>query len=349
MCIVIFTTAHPDYSLILIDNRDEFILRPTSRPHWWTHPESGSDVLSSRDLQRAAKGTWLGITKTGNLAVLTNYREADSDDAQHPVHGIKSRGRMVNMWLGGLPDEGVMKGVDELVQDGGVKGVGGFSMVCSKLKRNHEGIAIVSNRAADVKDVPLVGLEPDGVWGLSNTVYNDPNEWPKVTTGKRLLKEVVAEAAAKKSTEDDLIASLFSVLDTESMPERPAGSSLQEYMNLLKHTIFVPPIGDELNRVEMEKATAKGRILWADLKNNRRAVEELKQESRPGVTPSSSPHPPMGFEEGMYGTQRQTVMLVDNEGNTTYVERALWDANGNEIPRGEGDVVFRFKIEGWDE
>ncbi|KAL7787861.1 NRDE domain-containing protein [Trichoderma ceciliae] len=347
MCIVLFTTAHPAYSLILIDNRDEFILRPTSRPHWWTHPESGGEVLSSRDLQRAAKGTWLGITRTGSLAVLTNYRETDNNDADHPVHGIKSRGRMVNMWLGGLPDEGIKKGVDELVRDGGVKGVGGFSMVCGRLRRNNEGIAIVSNRAADVSDVPIVGLEPDGVWGLSNTVYSDPNEWPKVTTGKRLLKEVVLEALANKSAEDDLIARLFSILETESMPERPPGSSLQEYMNLMRHTIFVPPIGDEVNRVEMQKATAKGCILWADLKDDRQAVEELKQESRPDISPS--PHPSIGFEEGMYGTQRQTVLLVDNEGNATYVERALWDANGNEISRGEGDVAFRFKIEGWDE
>lgn len=349
MCIVLFTTAHPGYSLILIDNRDEFILRPTSRPHWWTHPESGGEVLSSRDLQRAAKGTWLGITKTGSLAVLTNYRELVNDDAEHPIHGIKSRGRMVNMWLGGLPDEGIKKGVDELVKDGGVKGVGGFSMVCGKLRRNNEGIAIVSNRAADVSDVPIVGLEPDGVWGLSNTVYNDPNEWPKVTTGKRLLKGVALEAAAKNSSEDDLVASLFSILDTESMPERPPGSSLQDYMNLMRHTIFVPPVGDDVNREEMQKATAKGKILWAHLKDDLKAVEELKAESRPDVTPSPSPHPSMGFEEGMYGTQRQTVLLVDNDGNVTYVERALWDANGNEIPRGEGDVVFRFKVDGWDE
>ncbi|PTB69205.1 hypothetical protein BBK36DRAFT_1139285 [Trichoderma citrinoviride] len=347
MCIVLFTTAHPSYSLILIDNRDEFILRPTSRPHWWTHPESGGEVLSSRDLQRAAKGTWLGITKTGSLAVLTNYREATNDDAEHPIHGIKSRGRMVNMWLGGLADEGLMKGVNELVRDGGVKGVGGFSMVCGKLKRNSEGIAIVSNRAAEASDVPIVGLEPNGVWGLSNTVYNDPNEWPKVTTGKRLLKQVAQDAAAKHSSEEELIAGLFSILDTESMPERPSGWSLQEYMNLMRHTIFVPPIGDDVNREEMQKATSKGRVLWAHMQDDQKAVEELKQESRPEVSPS--PHPSIGFEEGMYGTQRQTVLLVDHDGNATFVERALWDANGNEIPRGQGDVAFRWKIEGWDE
>jgi len=38
MCIAIATTAHPDYALIVADNRDEFISRPTSQPHWWTPP-----------------------------------------------------------------------------------------------------------------------------------------------------------------------------------------------------------------------------------------------------------------------------------------------------------------------
>lgn len=71
MCIVLLTTAHPKYALIVLDNRDEFILRPTSRPHWWTTKAStigtptphqdGDDtteedaqhILASRDLLRA--------------------------------------------------------------------------------------------------------------------------------------------------------------------------------------------------------------------------------------------------------------------------------------------------------
>ncbi|KAG5918569.1 hypothetical protein E4U42_006802, partial [Claviceps africana] len=102
MCIVLITTAHPGYALIVLDNRDEFILRPTSRPHWWRHAATGREVLSSRDLQRAERGAWMGITRDGLFAVLTNYREADGHDAGHPVHGIRSRGGMVTAWLGGL-------------------------------------------------------------------------------------------------------------------------------------------------------------------------------------------------------------------------------------------------------
>ncbi|KAH7019073.1 NRDE protein-domain-containing protein [Ilyonectria destructans] len=346
MCIVLFTTTHPDYALVLIDNRDEYILRPTSRPHWWTHGTSGRKVLSSRDLQRAEKGTWLGLTDDGFLAVLTNYREMIVDDTKHPVHGVKSRGGMVTAWLGGLPEESVTDGVHHLVKDGGVKGVGGFSMVCGKLRKKSQGIAIVSNRCGGVDDVPIVAKERGEIWGLSNAAFEASGtgeEWPKIRLGKELLTEVISESVSKKSSQEELITGLFSVLSKDTLPANDGNTSFIEYINQLKHSIFIPPIGDEVHRTAMNEAMAKGRAEWAT--DDQAAAEELAIEGRPDPSPS----PMMGFETGLYGTQRQTVVLVDWEGNVTMVERALWDGNGNEVPRGEGDLKFEFKINGWDD
>lgn len=344
MCIVLFTTAHPGYALIVIDNRDEYILRPTSRPGWWRHPTSGGEVLSSRDLQRAERGTWFGITRNGLLAVLTNYRELDMHDMAHPVHGVKSRGAVVTAWLGGLADGGISEGVRRLVKNGGVAGVGGFSMVSGKLRRKGGGIAIVSNRARQAGDVPLVGQQRGQTWGLSNTVFDDPEEWPKVKAGKRLLDDVVSEAASKHLSQEELVERLFAVLDTNTLPCRSPEAGFEDYVSQLKHTIFVPAIGDSAHRQAMHEAMAKG---WSAVKGEAKAVEELMAEQRPDAHPSAETV--AAFETGMYGTQRQTVMLVDWEGSVTFVERALWDGHGNAIRRGEGDVVFRFKIEGWNE
>jgi uncharacterized protein with NRDE domain len=58
--------------LVLLSNRDEFYQRPAMPLHWWPPDENGSRVLAGRDLQ--AGGTWLGVTATGRLAALTNYR-----------------------------------------------------------------------------------------------------------------------------------------------------------------------------------------------------------------------------------------------------------------------------------
>ncbi|KAI8312755.1 Transport and Golgi organization protein 2-like protein [Colletotrichum sp. SAR11_240] len=350
MCIVLLTTAHPDYALIVVDNRDEFILRPTSRPHWWTHP-SGAAVLSARDLQREEKGTWLGITKTGHLAVLTNYRETDLGDATHPIHAARSRGGMTNHWLGSDPAEPAPASVADLVKDGGVKGVGGFSMIAGKLKRKRgddekparalEGIAIVSNRCDQLEDVPWIAETRGEVYGLSNTVYNDPKPWPKVELGKKLVKEAVQEAVDKNLDEEALAERLFSVLDTDTLPKHP-DMSLADYIKELKQSIFVPAIGDESHRKAMADAVARGPGHFAT--DDQKAAESLQLGERPD--PPTKPN--LGFEVGLYGTQRQTVIMVDWDGNVSYRERALWDGNGNPIERGKGDEVFRFKIEGWE-
>ncbi|RCI17315.1 hypothetical protein L249_2616 [Ophiocordyceps polyrhachis-furcata BCC 54312] len=327
MCIVLFTTAHPAYSLIVIDNRDEYILRPTSRPAWWKHPTTGDDVLSARDLQRTDKGTWFGISRTGVLAVLTNYRE--KVDANHLA---KSRGRVVTAWLASSDEGGLEGRVRRLVQGngGGLVGVGGFSLVGGRLRKRDGGIAIVSNRARQTHDVPIINLRQRDTWALSNTVFDDPNEWPKVKDGKRLLAEAMAEAAASNEDEKTLLDRLFGVLDTDTLPQRDPQWSLEDYINRLRHTIFVPAIGDETHLAATRQAMARGRSDWT-------AVEDLAAEQRPEPIPAEEAA--SAFATGMYGTQRQTVLLVDWDGDVTFVERALWDRNGHEIPRGEGDVL----------
>lgn len=373
MCIVLLTTAHPSYALIVIDNRDEFILRPTSRPHWWTSvpekapdaaksngaaangnhsnrdaqhsgPRETQDTLSSRDLQRAEHGTWLGVTKHGNLAVLTNYRETDTSDSACPVHAARSRGGMVTAWLGASPSEEVPDFVRRML-DGGVGNVGGFSLICGKLRQKRHGhcghralepLAIISNRNDSVDKVPWIGEERGQVYGLSNTSYGDPDAWPKVESGKRLLSEAVKKAADQDLDEEALMDELFKILDTDTLPLEP-GMAFEDCISSLKNSIFVPPIGDEHHKEAMEKARANGKIEQFD-----EATEELRKEERPDETS-------VGFETGMYGTQRQTVILVDWHGNVTFRERALWTKHGNPIERPNGDVTFRFKIDGWEE
>jgi len=342
MCIVLLTTAHPEYAIIIIDNRDEFILRPTSRPHWWKLP-NGTNVLSSRDLQRAEKGTWLGITKQGVFAVLTNYRETNIHDIAHPVHGTRSRGGMVTRWLASDTKDGIEDSVHNMVKEGGVKGVGGFSMVCGKLKVTKEGnldrIAIVSNRNDHVDQVPWIGHCRGEVCGLSNTSFDDKNKWPKLEAGKRLLRDVIDKAVREEMGEEELVQRLYRVLDTDMLP-RHASMSLEEYVAELKHSIFIPPIGDAEHREAMEEARAKGLGQWAP-DDQRAAEEEMAAE---GIVDLSN----LGFETGMYGTQRQTIILVTWDGQVSFRERALFDANGNPISRGTGDVLFRFTIEDWE-
>ncbi|KAH6842706.1 NRDE protein-domain-containing protein [Chaetomium sp. MPI-CAGE-AT-0009] len=369
MCIALFTTAHPEYALVAIDNRDEYILRPTSGPQWWTaettsHASNGSangingcaktqpntsgkiEALSSVDLQRPERGTWMGITKGGNFAVLTNYRETNTGNANHPVSGMRSRGGMVTAWLTADPAESTEQFVHRMLSDGGVKGVGGFSLVCGKLRRvageeNIEPLAVISNRCDHAGQVPWICDQRGSVYGLSNAIYlekNDDNEnnlWPKIRDGKDLLSRAVAAGGS----EEELVASLFKILDTENFPSDHT-VDLEEVIPLLKNSIFIPALGGKDHQQEMSEAQESGS---AEMKGrNLSAAETETLVAHPDEQPN-------GFQAGLYGTQRQTVTLVDWDGNVTYIERALWDCNGNAIPRGQGDQTFKFKIEGWEQ
>src|SRR5258708_7510243 len=89
MCLLLFAkSVHPKYKLILAANRDEFYNRPTAPAKFW---EDAPNLLAGRDLVYG--GTWLGITKTGHFAAVTNYRNPNQ------LNGKRSRGDLVSNFL----------------------------------------------------------------------------------------------------------------------------------------------------------------------------------------------------------------------------------------------------------
>ncbi|MEE9254880.1 MAG: NRDE family protein, partial [Pseudomonadales bacterium] len=70
MCLIILAIeASSDYPLIVAANRDEFHERPTAGAHFWG---DHSQLLAGRDLKEG--GTWMGITRDGRFAAVTNFR-----------------------------------------------------------------------------------------------------------------------------------------------------------------------------------------------------------------------------------------------------------------------------------
>ena len=92
MCLIFFAyKQHPETDLFVLANRDEFFARPTAPAHWW---EDTPHLLAGRDLQ--AGGTWMGMTRSGRFAAITNYREP-----QHIIANAPSRGDLVADFLRG--------------------------------------------------------------------------------------------------------------------------------------------------------------------------------------------------------------------------------------------------------
>ena len=259
---------------------------------------------------------------------------------------------MVTAWLTAAVDESTPEFVQRLMAADGVKGVGGFSLLCGKLRRRKdvdhelEPLAIISNRCDTPGHVPWIAERRGEVYGLSNTSFSDPDVWPKVQMGREKVLQAVEEVLEADLGEEDLVSKLYAVLDTDTLPEND-GREFEEYIYELRKSIFIPSIGSATPTQETPKADV---IAAADphisgITNGAPLVKtdesELKQEERPDpITPSAM--------TGIYGTQRQTIILVDWEGKVTFRERSLWDAQGNPIERGKGDMKFEFKIEGWN-
>ncbi len=186
MCLILFAYhVHPDYRLILAANRDEFYDRPTAPADFWSsHPQ----VLAGIDLKE--KGTWLGVTREGKFAAITNYRDPASWKADAP-----SRGKLVSRYL--TESAGPEKYLRSVVKKADV--YNGFNLLLG----DGADLFVYSNRG-DVRK-----LSP-GIYGLSNELLDTP--WPKVRRGKQLLKKALAQKGK------ELEEALFDLLSDRLVP-----------------------------------------------------------------------------------------------------------------------------------
>lgn len=187
MCLVLVVwRAHPRYACVVAANRDEFHARPTAPAGWWQdHPR----ILAGRDLE--AQGTWLGMTRGGRFAALTNYRGPQQRrDASTP-----SRGTLVTTML----ESGatVAQGLDYLAEVG--SRFNGFNLIFS----DGERLGIYESVRGQGRE-----LGP-GLYGLSNDLLDTP--WPKVLNAKGRLQAAFGDMT-------DTAALLDVLRDEESAP-----------------------------------------------------------------------------------------------------------------------------------
>lgn len=159
MCLLLVAIQKiPGYKLILAANRDEYYDRPTAPAGFWPDVPV---LLAGRDL--GAGGTWLGITRNGRIAALTNYRDPASHKARAP-----SRGELPFRYLSGM--ESAVDFIGKLRKT--ADQYNGFNLVLGDPK----DIYWFSNRSKK-----MLALTP-GLHGLSNHLLNTP--WPKVEKSK---------------------------------------------------------------------------------------------------------------------------------------------------------------------
>ena len=171
MCLIVFAwKVHPDFPLVVAANRDEFHARPTTAARFW---DDRPEILAGRDLE--GMGTWLGVTRSGRFAAVTNYREA----APAP-RDAASRGVLASRFLGsGEPPAAFAADVEA-----NGSAYRGFNFLAG----DRAELWWVSNRGGRARRI-----EP-GLHGLSNHLLDTP--WPKVAKGKQRLGQALERAPA---------------------------------------------------------------------------------------------------------------------------------------------------------
>lgn len=187
MCLILFSfKQHPRYPLILAANRDEFYNRASAPAAFWNEAPG---LLAGRDL--VAGGSWLGVTTSGRIAAITNYREPGLYRFDAP-----SRGALVTGFLLGreTPEAYAAKLSQQARQ------YNGFNLILGERGR----LYYFSNRSDGLET-----LAP-GLYGLSNHLLNTP--WPKVERGKEALSGLLSPGR------DPSLDDLFKVLSDREFP-----------------------------------------------------------------------------------------------------------------------------------
>lgn len=183
MCVVALALdTHPKWRIILAGNRDEFHARPSAPLARWDGEDS--HIIAGRDL--VSGGTWLGVSETGRIAVVTNIRTGASPDP-----ALASRGDLVADYLRG----------DGLPPAQSLNGFNAFSLITI----GPEGATLSANR-------PSTSFAPitPGIHGLSNGV---PNEvWPRKERLMASFSDIIDSA-------DNLPDALLDLLTTVAIDD----------------------------------------------------------------------------------------------------------------------------------
>lgn len=186
MCLIVFAyKVDPAYRLVLAANRDEFYHRPTRRLDFW--PEAPY-LLAGQDLEQG--GTWLGLTRSGRFAAVTNVRQG----LAQPRAGLSSRGQLPLDFL--LSEQQPLDYLQQLQH----QQFAGYNLLVG----DQDGLYYGSNRH---QQQPRE-LTP-GIYALSNAALDSP--WPKVTDSAAELKRLIDDRQCN-------VDQLFRLMQDRSAP-----------------------------------------------------------------------------------------------------------------------------------
>jgi uncharacterized protein with NRDE domain len=197
MCLIFLAwRTHPDYRLVVAANRDEFYARPTAQARYW---DDAPGLLAGRDLEGG--GTWLGVSRTGRFAALTNYRRGGGNVATAPT-----RGRLVSDFLLSASAPGDY--LKSLAARAGA--YNGFNLLVA----DQHSLYWFSTHGGEPR------MLDSGTYAVSNDLLDTP--WPKVARGRRGFESLLQAQAMDVPAIFDLLMDRQTAAD-EALPDTGIG------------------------------------------------------------------------------------------------------------------------------
>ncbi|MGB0954821.1 MAG: NRDE family protein [Panacagrimonas sp.] len=206
MCLIAFAwQAMPDHPLLMIANRDEFYARQAAPMDFW---DDQPQILAGRDL--SAGGTWLGVSRNGRLAAVTNVRVRQS-----PSASPKSRGELVTDFL--QSEKSAKPFADALQAEAACYGP--FNLLLWDGEQMHY--------AGNTPEFRSTAVTP-GLHALSNAALD--TDWPKARRAKTALSAWIAsrlrdEAGTLEALNDRGLA------DDENLPQTGVGLDMERTLS----------------------------------------------------------------------------------------------------------------------
>lgn len=161
---------------------------------------------------------------------------------------------MVNAFLKQPTEEeqGTEAFIKKLLNGDGLKGIGGFSLICGKVG---EPLAVISNRTPSVEGVTWLAGKNGETVGLSNALFGD-RSWPKVNDGEMLMASAIARSVGRKDTKKDFVEEMMGLLSIDTLPKGKKGQSLDAHVKDLRLSILIPRVGDGVDGMRAEDIAA---------------------------------------------------------------------------------------------
>ncbi len=215
MCLIVFAYRyHPQLPLVVAANRDEFHSRPSRRAGFWNLETPHPGLLAGQDLSQG--GTWLGISRGGRFAAVTNFRTPGSNT------GTKSRGLLTREFLlGDLTAADYVASLRNSLND-----YGPFNLLVG----DSRGLYYLNGISGHGEELG------SGVYGLSNGVLN--SDWPKVCSGKAALKALLQQSATVTT---DRLTSMMTSREPAPDPQLPETGLPLELERVLSSSFIANP------------------------------------------------------------------------------------------------------------